>query len=59
MKYSTTLTRSDGKTVLLAADEWIEIDIKAGNRSIARLTVREGDNGPTVYDKNGSEIKIN
>lgn len=43
MKYSATLSRSDGKTITLASDEWIDIDIKDGNRYIARLTVRDGD----------------
>ena len=52
MRYSCTLTRPDGKTVLLAADEWIDIDIKAGMRYIARLTVRDGK----VYDDNDYDI---
>ena len=56
MRYSCTLTREDGKTVLLAANDYIDIDIKAGQRYIARLTVREGENGPTVYDDNDHEI---
>ena len=50
MKYAVTLTRADGKTVLLAANEYIDIDIKQGNHYIARLTVRDDDQGTGVYD---------
>jgi hypothetical protein len=56
MKYSTTLTREDGKTITLAANEYIDIDIKAGNRIIASLTLREGEHGPTVFDSNDIEL---
>jgi hypothetical protein len=53
MKYSATLTRPDGKTVTLAANDWLDIDIKDGSRYIARLTVRDGE----VYDEDDNEIK--
>ena len=49
MKYHAQLTREDGKTVGLAGNEYIDIDIKDGNRYIARLTVRDGK----VYDEQG------
>ena len=52
MKYHAQLTREDGKTVGLAGNECIDIDIKDGNRYIARLTVREGK----VYDEQDNEL---
>ena len=59
MKYHAQLTREDGKTVGLAANEYIDIDIKDGNRYIARLTVRENDDGQVhVFDReDGTAIK--
>lgn len=55
MKYSATLSRPDGKTVTLAANDWLDIDIMDGNKRIAALTVRDGQ----VYDENDSELKTN
>jgi hypothetical protein len=52
MKYSATLTREDGKTVLLAANEYIDIDVKAGSRYIARLRVNDN----AVRDAYGNDI---
>ena len=44
MKYSVKLTREDGKTVTLAANDYIDIDVNAGNNRIASLTLRHDDN---------------
>ena len=52
MKYHAQLTREDGKIVGLAGNEYIDIDIKDGNRYIARLTVRDGK----VYDQQDNDI---
>ena len=46
MKYSVKLTRKDGKTVTLAANEYIDIDVEERNKLIARMRVQDGK----VYD---------
>ena len=56
MKFSVYLSRRDGKTITLAADEYIDIDVKAGARYIARLTLRDGETGPTIYNENDDDI---
>lgn len=53
MKYSVKLTREDGKTVTLAANEYIDIDITEGNRRIFTLTLRNGK----LYDQHDNEIE--
>ena len=58
MKYSVKLTREDGKTVTLAANEYIDIDVNAGNRRIAALTLRDSEYGPAVFNENDRDIKI-
>ena len=52
MKYSATLSRKDGKTVVLSANEYIDIDVKDGNRLIASMTVRDGH----VYNASAGDV---
>ena len=56
MKYSVKLTRENGKTVTLAANEYIDIDVNAGNRRIAALTLRDSEYGPAVFNENDDDI---
>ena len=58
MKYFIKLIREGGKTVTLAANEYIEIEINASNRRIAALTVRDSEYGTAVFNENDRDIKI-
>lgn len=57
-KYYVRIESEKGKQVSVSGDEYVDIDIYAGNKRIASLTVRESDdrNGTAIYDQNDDEI---
>ena len=51
------IENEQGKRASKAGNEYLDIDIKAGNAYIARLTVREGEDGHVhVYDELDREL---
>ena len=55
MKYSVTLDNGR-KSITLASNEYIDIDIKDGNKYIARLILRQGSERVGVFDENDNDI---
>lgn len=57
MKYSARIESEQGKPRIVVGNEYLDIDIMEGNRSIAKLTVRPNENGiATVYNENDDDI---
>lgn len=56
MKFCIVLTSDTGKTVKIVGNSYIDIDVIASNKRIAALTVREGENGPAVFNDNDDDI---
>lgn len=57
MKLYARITNEKGKVDGLGGNETLEIDISAYNQIIARLTVKENEEGVyTVYNENGADI---
>lgn len=58
MKYYAEIQSERGKVVGTGGNEYLDIDIKVGNKILARLTVREGEDGEAhVYDENDNDIR--
>lgn len=49
MKYFVRIESEKGKQVSVSGNEFIDIDIYVGNRRIKAFTIREGDDGPQVF----------
>ncbi len=56
MRYAIRITSDTGKVVTVSGKEYIDIDVIAGNKRIAALTVREGEDGPAVFDAADHDI---
>src|SRR3990167_321703 len=57
MKYFIRIENEAGKVDGMGGNEYLDIDITAGNKVIARLTVRENEHGTAaVYDEHDRDI---
>ena len=56
-KLYARITSDSGKVTGAGGTEYLDIDILAGNKIIARLTVRNDEDGkPAVYNENDDDI---
>lgn len=55
-KFFIQIKSDTGKTVSVSGNEWLEIDITARGKILEQLTVREGEDGPAVFNANDDDI---
>lgn len=56
MKYCVILTSDTGKICKVVGNSFVDIDIIVSNKRLAALTLREGENGPAVFNENDDDI---